>query len=150
MVNRRLLMDKPYNYGNVFGTPVDPEVEVTDPEVEVTDPEVEVTDSEVEVTDPEVEVTDPEVEVTDPEVEKLDDPATYVRVNIDDIGRVNFRSKPEMGAENVISALPNKKLLRVISDEDPEWAFVETCDDEPVRGYIKKNFVVEVPAPSVL
>ena len=71
---------------------------------------------------------------------------TFVAVNLD-VGTLRFRADASTESD-VVDALADGTVLRVINDENPDWLFVEIAgEDSPRRGYVKKVFVVETPAP---
>jgi hypothetical protein len=115
------------DYSSMFGAEKDAAVE---------EPVVDDTIYEVVEEPVEGNVDEPVVE----EVDALDSTDTHVKVNIDKIAKLRLRAEPSGNCE-IIDSLPNETKLVVISDEDPDWLFVETKDDPPKRGYVKKAFV---------
>lgn len=73
---------------------------------------------------------------------------TFVRVNIDPVATLRLREDSTVDGA-VLSSLVNDTVLRVVSDDNPEWALVETeVDGEVVQGYVKRTYIVPTPAPN--
>lgn len=74
--------------------------------------------------------------------------ASYVMADVPSVAKLRVRESSS-GEGTVLKAVPGGTLLLVINDSDSEWVFVETIGDaSPVRGYVKKAFVVDAPAPT--
>jgi hypothetical protein len=88
--------------------------------------------------------------VETPIEELVPDPINkFVAVNLDEGAKLRFRIEP-MIESNVISSLSTGVVLQVVNDEDPNWLFVEVCNDsEHIRGYVNRQFVIETTAPVV-
>lgn len=86
-------------------------------------------------------------EVVPVEEPTIEENPTFVMVNIRAAATLRLRDSAEDQGE-VLTQLANATVLRVLSDDNPEWSFVECADgDKAVRGYVKKAFVVEAPTP---
>jgi len=95
-------------------------------------------------------IKDPIEEPIEEPVEEIKDSVdTFVTANIDDVGKLRVR-KTASAESDILSLVSNKEVLRVLNEDNQDWAFVEVLiDNVPVRGYVKKALVVEAPAPVV-
>lgn len=111
-------------------------------EAKVEEPVVEEAKAEEQLIEESAVVEEPLPEKEVKEKFEFDSSDTFVTVNIDEIAKLRVRNKPSIHDSEVVAMVGNKSKHRVISDENPDWVFIEV-GDTGLRGYVKKMFLLE-------